>query len=96
MPIEGTVSSLSIGTGMMNKYGHSLCGMYAADLLGTIKSEVNHCPAAQQWAGQYSVNSANLCLCGIPCVVVCIIIHRLWNVKEVIIHGFSTTCSVID
>ena len=66
MPIEGTVSSLTLDTSMKKMYGHSLCGTYAADLLGTIKSEVNHCPAAQQWAGQYSVNSANLCLRGIP------------------------------
>lgn len=85
MPIEGETITARINAdlpGFMNKDGFGVCSSYMQKILGTNKNEVNHCPAAQQWAGLYSVNSANLCLRGIFGIA-CIIFQFLLKVKEV-------------
>lgn len=105
IPIEGETSELYKAQHMIGKSSHSTVGDACTDIctqlrslgtaFGTFKNEVNHCPAAQQWAGLHSVNSANVCLCGIFGVV-CIIFQHLQNVKEVIIHGILATSFRFD
>lgn len=94
MPIEGETSELYKAQHMIGKSSHSTVDDACTDIctqlrslgtaFGTFKNEVNHCPAAQQWADLYSVNSANLCLRGISGVVY-IIFQNFLKVKEDVI-----------
>lgn len=88
---------------MMGKCAHNVVNDTCTDIrtqmrafgtaLGMKKNEVNHCPAAQQWAGLHSVNSANVCLCGISVNVSppgrfhapsCVLFLRFWSSRFII------------